>query len=73
MKILKGLLWLNVTGMLGYLMVILAMLYGWGLKPASWFWMILFYCIAQNIFFITLSLRMWLEDTWKSKKGGKGC
>jgi hypothetical protein len=30
MKILKGLLWLNVTGMFGYLMVILAMIYGWG-------------------------------------------
>jgi len=73
MKTLKGWIWLNVIGMFAYLMVILAMLYGWGLKPVSWLWMILFYFIAENSWFILVSIRMWMEDHWKAKEGGKGC
>ena len=69
MVILRGWIWLNIVGMFGYLMVILAMLHGWGLKPASWFWTIFFYFIAENSFFIVLSIRMWLQDNWKKKDG----
>ena len=70
MKTLTGWIWLNIIGMLAYLMVILAMLFGWGLKPASWFWMILFYFLAENSWFITMAIRMWILDHWKAPKGG---
>ena len=33
------------------------------------FFSILFYFIAENSFFITLGIRMWLVDNWKAKEG----
>jgi hypothetical protein len=69
-RTLKGFIWLNIIGMFGYIMVILAMLYGWGLTPKSWFWMIFFYGIAENAWFIATVIRMWMLDSGEQEKKG---
>mgnify|MGYP001559593436 CR=1 FL=1 len=63
-----GWVWLNIIGMIGYLFVILAMVYGWGMKPVSWFWVIVFYFIATHSWFVTVMFRIWMRDKFKKGK-----
>ncbi len=46
---LFGLLGMQIMGFISYAFVVLAMIYGWGLQVKSWFWVIVGYWLAANM------------------------
>ena len=54
---MKEYLWLMLVESILYFFVIMALIYGWGLWPKSWFWVIFFYCIIGNIWPFVLWVR----------------
>ena len=57
MNVVKGLVWLFVFSTAAYGGVIIAMLYGWGIKPVSWTWIIIGYMIATAAWPVIVAAR----------------
>ncbi len=56
-RTLMGLLWIQVTGIFSYACVILALVYGFGLQPKSWIWIIIGYALANNMWVCVVMAR----------------
>ena len=65
MEILKSIIWLEIVGTFAFAWVIVAMIYGWGLWPQSWFWVIAGYVLANSSFPILVGLRAGLHRLLK--------
>jgi hypothetical protein len=64
-EILKSILILEILGAFMYAGVIVAMIYGWGLWPKSWFWVIAGYAMANSGYPLLVGLRAGLDRLLK--------
>ncbi len=65
MELFKNFIWLIILGAFAYGCVIIAMIWGWGLCPISWFWVITGYFMANLSWPISLFLRQKFLDLLK--------
>ena len=49
---LFGLLGMQIMGFITYACIVLVMIYGWGLQVKSWFWVIVGYWLATNMWIL---------------------
>jgi hypothetical protein len=62
MTILKFFLWIQIIGVVSYASVSIAMIYGWGIEPKSWFWIIFGYTMANNVWILAILVRQKLLE-----------
>ncbi len=62
---IKNLLWLLALNALAYCGVVVAMIWGWGLWPTSWLWVVTGYILAGMVWPFMVVVRTKIADSLK--------